>query len=156
MLRCLRHQPAYANNSISRKLGSSSAAAQYEFICQIFYGLSKAIWITVHQEKQLSPTSSAVDFSYGFFSTPGRFLAPKFSSSLNFFWPSFKKPLYNLQPRIFYLLFFFTSLNLFFFRTSRESLSTIIISQTGAKYTPFALHVELFLTQLTHLRSETE
>ena len=136
MLKLLEDASMYITSSICRKLGSSNAAAQYEFICQIFYGLSKAIWITVHQEKQLSPTSPAVDFSYGFFSTPGRFLAPKFSSSLNFFWPSFKKPLYNLQPRIFlssFLFYFFKSFLLQNFQ--RISIHYYYITNRGKVYT---------------------
>ena len=92
---------------------NSSCAVQIYMLD--FYGLSRAIPIANHdKKKQLSPNQPSWEFSHGFFWHMQQiFQPPIFFSTLNFFWPSFKKPLYNLQPRFFLSSFLFTSLNLF-------------------------------------------
>ena len=80
-----------------------------------FYGLSRAIPIANHDKKgswaQTSPTGN---FSYGFFSTHGRFFSNLiFLALLIFFGHLLKSPCITSSLEFFLSSFLFTSLNLF-------------------------------------------
>lgn len=113
MLRCLRYQLAYANNSISRKLGSSSTAAQYEFTCQIFHRLSIAILIQQTTRKAAEPNQPQLwIFPMDFLAHLADFQLLNFLAALIFFGHLLKSPCITSSLEFFYLLFF-SSLNLF-------------------------------------------
>ena len=139
MLRCLRYQLAYANNSISRKLGSSKQQLRSTNLYARFLWIIQSHMDNCTSRKAAEPNQPSCGFFlWIFLAHLVDFQLLNFLAALIFFGHLLKSPCITSSLEFFYLLFFFTSLNFFFFRTSRESLSTIIISQTGAKYTPFA------------------
>ena len=157
MLRYLRYQLAYVNSSISKSWLLQQQLRSTNLYARFSPQIIQSHMDSCTSRKAAEPTSPAVKFLW-IFQPTDQTSSPTIFQHLVHFLGVFKKYQLVPLPTLYFIFFFLSYLSSFIFSLilSGESLSTIIISQTGAKYTPYALHVELFLTQLTHLRSETE
>lgn len=156
MLRCLRYQLAYANNSISRKLGSSNAAAQYEFIYQIFLWIIQSHMDNCTSRKAAEPNQPSCGFFlWIFLAHLVDFQLLNFLAALIFFGHLLKSPCITSSLEFFYLLFF-SSLNLFSLELLENLYPLLLYHKQGQSIHHMHYMLNFFYTQLTHLRSETE
>ena len=119
MLKLLEDASMHIASSVCRKLGSpKQQLSSTNLYASFSTDYPQPYRQQHHEKKQLNPNQPSWEFfPWIFWRMWQIFQHLIFSSTLNFFWPSFKKPLYNLQPRIFlssflFLLFIFSSLEL--------------------------------------------
>ena len=115
MLKLLEDASMHIANSMCRKLGSPKQQLRSTNLhASFFTDYPEPYRQQTMTKKQLIPNQSSWEFFLWIFQHTWQiFQQPNFFQHSYFFWPSFKKPLYNLQPRIFLSSFLFTSLNLF-------------------------------------------